>query len=388
MPNFHQVFEKRSEPRCYRTTITPVEAARNKLFEARNKIRKHLIAVIPELTEKAFGPDGRAVPKFYVQGSWAYDTCNAPCQDGQEMDLDYGVYLPVSTWEESGLPPQHAAKVYFNIIEHALQPLVKKEGWQFGEGKETCVRIHLSGINAHVDVPLYVAPDAEFKRLVEAMATEALVAKAFDSARAINFAEGEIDEQQWHDFEKIALAMRDGTWKDSDPRKVSDWFDSSVRRHGEQLRRVCRYLKGMRDFRWSTGGPSSILLMICATKVWQKFDGRDDLALLHVLEHIDSLLIGPVFCPEISDEDFNRIKQNERHDVERWAQQRASVLRDVIYNSRMHLLDDAFRKLQSIIDHRIEHAPDLVMADTTPPSIRSYAPAVVPQPQHRESRAG
>jgi hypothetical protein len=128
--------------------------------------------------------------------------------------------------------------------------------------------------------------------------------------------------------------------------------------------------------------------MICATKVWQKFDGRDDLALLHVLERIDSLLIGPVFCPEISDEDFNRIKQNERHDVERWAQQRASVLRDIIYNSRMHLLDDAFRKLQSIIDHRIENAPDLVMADTTPPSIRSYAPAVVPQPQHRESRAG
>lgn len=386
MPNFHQVFEKRSEPRCYRTRITPEEAAKNKLFEARSKIRRHLLRVIPVLTEQVFGKEGKTSPKFYTQGSWAYGTCNAPCHSEQEMDLDYGVYLPVSTWEDSGLPPQHAAKTYFGIIEKALKPLVEMEGWQFGEDKDTCVRIQISDINAHVDVPLYVAPDIQFKRLVEAM--EALSGKAFDAARTLEFAEGEIDEQQWHEFEKIALAMRDGTWKDSDPRKVSDWFDANVKRYGEQLKRVCRYLKGMRDFNWPTGGPSSILLMICATKVWKGFDGRDDLALLHVLEHIGPLFLDSVHCQEISDEDFNRVKQNERHDVLRWAQRSASVLKDVVYHSRMHLLVEAFVKLQGAIDHRIETTPDLVTADTTPPSIRNYSPAVVPQRQHRESRAG
>lgn len=386
MPNFHQVFEKRAEPRCYRTTITPEEHEKNRLYEAKNKIRAHLRAVIPELTEKAFGLEGRATPKFHIQGSWAYDTCNAPCLNGQEMDLDYGVYLPVSTWEESGLPPQHAAKTYFNIIETALHPLVLREGWTYGEKKDTCVRIHIPDISAHIDVPLYVAPDEEFKRLVEAV--EALTAKAFDSSHTVQFAEDEIDDLQWHEFERIALAMRDGTWKDSDPRKVADWFNTAVSQHGPQLRRVCRYLKGIRDFHWATGGPSSILLMICATKAWKGFDGRDDLALLSALERVGPLLLGPVFCPEISDEDFNRIKEAERNEAMRWAQRTASVLHDVIYGTRMHMLDEAFLKLQKMIDHRFTNAPDLVSADGTPPSIRDYPAVVVPQPQHRESRAG
>lgn len=384
MPNFHYVFEKRMEPRCYRQSITPAESDRKRLFEAKDKVRRHLLAVIPQLTEEAFGKEGRATPKFYVQGSWAYDTCNTPCHDGQEMDLDYGVYLPVSTWEDSGLPPQTAAPVYFRIMEQALMPLIQKEGWALVDDKDTCIRIQVKGINAHIDVPLYVAPDAEFKRLVEARAHIAKASFATDVA----FAESEIDEQQWHDFEKIALAMRDGTWKPSDPRKVSDWFKTNVQRHGDQLRRVCRYLKGMRDFNWAAGGPSSVLLMICATQNWQGFDGRDDLALLHTLEKIGLLLLGPVYCPEISDEDFNRIKGNERHLAKNWADTSALVLKDVIDNSRMHQLQEAFRKLQSAIDHRMPAAPELVGVDNTPVSIRSYAPAIVPQKRHEESRAG
>ena len=202
------------------------------------------------------------------------------------------------------------------------------------------------------------------------------------------FAESEIDEQQWHDFEKIALAMRDGTWKPSDPRKVSDWFNTSVQRHGSQLRRVCRYIKGMRDFHWTAGGPSSVLLMICATQSWQGFEDRDDLALLHILEEIGPMLLGPVYCPEISDEDFNRIKEIERHVVKNWTDTAAVVLKDVINNSRMHQLQEAFDKLQFTIDHRIPTAPELVCVDSTPASIRAYAPAIVPQKRHEESRAG
>lgn len=384
MPNFHYVFEKRMEPRCYRQSITPTEPDRKQLFEAKDKVRRHLLAVIPQLTEEAFGKEGRSTPKFRVQGSWTYDTCNAPCHDSQEMDLDYGVYLPVSTWEDSGLPPQAAAPVYFSIMERALMPLIQKEGWTLVDDKDTCVRIQIKGINAHIDVPLYVAPDAEFKRLVEARMHLAKTSMTADMA----FAESEIDEQPWHDFEKIALAMRDGTWKPSDPRKVSDWFNTSVQRHGSQLRRVCRYLKGMRDFHWAAGGPSSLLLMICATQRWQGFEDRDDLALLHILEEIGPMLLGPVYCPEISDEDFNRIEEIERHAVKNWADTAAVVLKDVINNSRMHQLQEAFGKLQFTIDHRIPTAPELVGVDSTPASIRAYAPAIVPQKRHEESRAG
>lgn len=384
MPNFHYVFEKRMEPRCYRQSITPAEHDRKRLFDAKDKVRRHLLELIPQLTEESFGKEGRTTPKFRLQGSWAYDTCNAPCRDGQEMDLDYGVYLPVSAWEDSGLPPQAAAAIYFRIMERALMPLIQKEGWALVDDKDTCVRIQIRGINAHIDVPLYVAPDAEFKRLVEARAHLAKASLTADVA----FAESEIDEQQWHDFEKIALAMRDGTWKPSDPRKVSDWFSTNVQRHGGQLRRVCRYLKGMRDFHWTAGGPSSVLLMICATQSWQGFEDRDDLALLHVLGKIGPMLLGPVRCPEISDEDFNRITEIERHAAKSWADSAAVVLKDVINNSRMHQLQEAFDKLQSTIDHRIPTAPEMVGVDSTPASIRAYAPAIVPQKRHEESRAG
>lgn len=384
MPNFHNVFEKRQEPRCYRQSITPDVSDKNKLFDAKDKIRRHLLAIIPQLTENAFGKEGRATPKFIVQGSWAYETCNSPCHPGQEMDLDYGVYLPVSTWEDSGLPPQTAAAVYFKIMEQALKPLVQKEGWVLVDDKDTCVRIQIKEIKAHIDVPLYVAPDAEFKRLAEASARLAKAAMVADSA----FAESEIDVQQWHDFEKIALAMRDGTWKPSDPRKVADWFNTNVQRYGNQLQRVCRYLKGMRDYYWQKGGPSSVLLMICATQHWRGFENRDDLALLHTLERIGPKFLGPVYCAEISDEDFNRLNEADRHKARLWVEASTAVLKDVINNSRMHQLTDAFRKLQSSIDHRIPAVPELVSVDSTPESIRAYAPAIVPQKRHEESRAG
>ncbi len=383
MPNFHRVFVKQAEPRCYRSTIEPAQAHKNDLFAARDKIRAQLRVELPRLTEATFGREGRAVPKFRIQGSWAYKTCNRPCLDGQEMDLDYGVYLPVSAWEDNGLQPKAAAKAYFDLIEKALAPLVKREGWAFGEGKQTCVRVQLPGIAAHIDVPLYVASDVEFSRIVEA------VVKAMDAARSVEFADGELDEQQWHEFDHVALAMRDGTWKSSDPRKVSDWFETETRRtNGEQLRRICRYLKGMRDFHWRSGGPTSILLMICASKVWRSVPDRDDLALLHVLENLSALFGGPVVCPQVGEEDFNRLSLKERESAATWADDKAAVLRQVVYQSRMNALVEAFGLLSKELDHRIEYAPDLVVADATAADIRSYPREVVPQPQHRESRAG
>lgn len=385
MPNFHQIFSKRAEPRCYRDRITPTDEQESALFTARRKIRDQLRREIPRLTEQAFGREGRARPRFRTQGSWAYKTCNQPCHEEQEMDLDYGVYLPVSAWEDSGLQPKAAARTYFDMIEHALKPIVESEGWEFYHGKDTCVRVVLPGIGAHIDVPLYVAPDLEFQRIVEAV----LKAVASESVRFAEDRDDDIDEEQWHHFEHIALAMRDGTWKPSDPRKVSDWFEAETRRqNGEQLRRICRYLKGMRDFRWRSGGPTSILLMICASKAWKGNEERDDLALLQVLENIGPIFLGPVVCPQIGEEDFNRLSSEDRAAARAWAVEMAQALKEVIYESRMFALDEAFMKLRGNLDHRFASAPDLVLADNTAPQIRSYPQEAVPQPQHRESRAG
>ncbi len=55
-------------------------------------------------------------------------------------------------------------------------------------------------------------------------------------------------EDFWAEMEDIHLAMRNGEWKKSDPEQVSKWFNDRVTEHGDQLRRVCRYLKAWRDY--------------------------------------------------------------------------------------------------------------------------------------------
>ncbi len=89
--------------------------------------------------------------------------------------------------------------------------------------------------------------------------------------------------------------------------------------NGRQLRYIARYLKAWRDQEYKeAGGPSSILLMIIANQNYQYFENRDDLALLHVLKNLPKALIGPVkesSIPEHTDEDFNRIPEDERQDA-------------------------------------------------------------------------
>ena len=82
---------------------------------------------------------------------------------------------------------------------------------------------------------------------------------------------------------RIMLAHRDSGWIESDPREIENWFFGAIADHGEAVRRVCRYLKGWRDFQWMRNGPSSITLMACVVAVYDELNGtlpenRDDLA--------------------------------------------------------------------------------------------------------------
>lgn len=390
MPDFHAVFAKQSDPRSYIKNLLPTEQDEGTLFEAKNKIRTKLRLEIPRQTEQ-FGE--KVSPRFYVQGSWAYKTCNRPCQPGQEMDLDFGVYLPVSAWDDRGVAPKKAAGMYFKMIESILSDLARDEGWTLDKSKTTCVRLGIKDAHAHIDVPLYVAPDDQFMLIVEARhIAKCSATVGMDSAEVVAFEEDELDEQSWLEFDTVALAKRNGTWAMSDPRKVSSWFAAAVQQPGgEQLRRICRYLKAMRDFHWKSGGPTSLMLMICAEQVWD--DGvadRDDLALLKVLTRIANKLAGPVHCEEISpDEDFNRSEDPiERQQFKQWALNVEAHLRDVITGSVMHNLEAAFTILQTRLDHRFKTAMDLVKSDTTATGIRSTPASYQPQPRHRNSEAG
>jgi hypothetical protein len=293
--------------------IRPTAAQKTHLRGCIRKIRDHLQPRISVATKTVLGMERQVSPKFRTQGSWAYDTCIDPAsKPPQEMDWDYGVYLPVTVWEENG-PPAQMARAYFDLVEHLLDDLCKVEGWRLVEGKDTCIRVQVARWG-HIDIPLYAAPEDEFKTITESVALEK--AHTTDSAvlERSEYMEYLEARQQWAELDSIVMATRKGGWKHSDPKKVSNWFDDRVEEHGVQLRRVCRYLKAWRDFHWPVGGPTSVLLMIATSQGFEEKKGRDDLALLDSAQRLSLSLMGAVREPGIDEgvEDFNRLTPPER----------------------------------------------------------------------------
>ncbi len=233
--------------------IQPMEEQKQFLFACKNDIREHLRPRITAATVTVLGMEKAVVPRFRTQGSWSYKTCVIPvCTPPQEMDWDYGVYLPVHVWEKNG-PPHAMAKAYFKLVEGLLVDLCKQKGWHLVAGKNTCIRIQVSNW-AHIDVPLYAAPEDKFQLVQERVLVEAYNQKSI-TMDSVDAAFSEMPEQQWEDLEDIVMATREGEWKASDPEAVARWFNDQLEQHGEQLRRVSRYLKAWRDFNWQEVTP-------------------------------------------------------------------------------------------------------------------------------------
>ena len=246
------------------------------IAEARTAVRNCLRSGIPRVLRGKGFNDGIPQPRFFTQGSWAYKTLNSPAQHPQQVDIDDGCYLPLSFVSQT-IKPSIAALVFFTVVEEALKDLVKERNWTLVTDKPACVRIIISQ-NAHLDVPLYAIPDDEFTLLVKA---------SMDSYGYVNLAEAVVkaEHDAWTALpsSKVLLAHRELNWMSSDPRPVKEWFLGEVDAKGEQLRRIVRYVKAFRDWQWSSGGPSSILLMAAVAPIFEKHDRRDDLALLEVI---------------------------------------------------------------------------------------------------------
>jgi hypothetical protein len=181
--------------------------------------------------------------------------------------------------------------VFFAAAEEALRLLVEEKHWKLVTDKPTCIRIVIAAY-AHIDIPLYAIPDEEFVTLAKA----SMERYGYDSlTEAVNMAE----RDAWTALpaDKVLLAHRECNWMPSDPRPVKEWFLGEVEAKGEQFRRVIRYLKAFRDWRWSSGGPASILLMAAAAPLFEKRDRRDDLALLDVVAALPARLRAGVNNP-------------------------------------------------------------------------------------------
>lgn len=238
------------------------------------------------------------IPKFRIQGSFAYFTAN-DCQSppAQQIDQDDGVFLPLTFVTLNGTArPTIASSAYFTIVEKALEKLCADEGWTLNpKRKNSCVRVEISS-RLHIDLPLYAIRDEAFERLVEVVAADSLT-KSF----AIRDSR-ELDDQIYRELAdaEIILAHRQEGWIESDPRRLERWFKNAINVWGPVVRDLSRCFKGLRDAKFDDG-LSSICIMASVVRAIESLSGVDgsrlDIALVDVAREIASNTGLPVENP-------------------------------------------------------------------------------------------
>lgn len=363
---------------CLFNALELTPRVRAELSLARTKVRNCLRHGIPRVLKERGYTDEAPEPRFFTQGSWAYKTLNGPCQHPQQADLDDGCYLPLGFVSQT-TRPSVAATVFFEAAEAALKPLCEAEGWPMSE-KPTCIRIEVSA-DAHIDVPLYAIPDKEFKTLAKALL-----------AGYQNFAMDEAIRKAEHDVwsklpsNEVLLAHRVHGWWESDPRPVKEWFEGQVAVRGEQLRRVVRYLKAFRDWKWPNGGPASILLMAAAAPLFERRDRRDDLALLDVVAKIGASLRAGVCNPANKGESLT--ERLGKEGIEEAAAEFDTLEKDLRGAVNAGNESQACVWVQRNFGHRFPYRPDRIKVVSVAATIAA-APAVAgPSELVGRSKAG
>jgi hypothetical protein len=201
-----------------------LRTARNAL---RDRIRRHFRDVLK-----------LNIPKFHGQGSYAMGTIVNPLNG--EFDIDDGVYLQhLDTGDKSNWPAPETIHLW-------LVQATDGHTDQKPIDKRTCVRVCYAG-QYHVDLPAYGELNGDY-----------LLA--------------EKGEKEWHR---------------SDPLALTNWFNGRVKVHGEQLRRIVRYLKAWADFQSSRRGKMSnglILTVMAANHFYATT--RDDICFANILRDI------------------------------------------------------------------------------------------------------
>lgn len=394
--NVHRVFDNSTNSGSYHAALAVTELQEQALRSARDKIREQIrsglrswetlverAAMFDHLAEGVAPPALR--PKFRMQGSFSYRTQVEPAHlPPQEIDLDDGMFLPTSFVSQNGSAhPIVASRGLFRAVEQALATLCRREGWRLVTDKPSCVRVEISE-NAHVDIALYAIPDAQFAQLVESAVLKVAAADSQFRNRLHEAVEFNDEIYRGLRDDALMLAHRLEGWKPSDPRKLDDWFQGAIARHGQQVRRVSKYLKGWRDFKWvQSCRLSSIALMAATVSSYDRasndFDeSRDDLALLRVAQQLPTILANrisnPVVPGQYLDEGWSVEQRNEyvAH---------ASALANQVHTAinRSNTPAEAIRNLTTAFGTRIPKTEELVQFDGRYESLASptvHRPAV------------
>lgn len=360
-----------SRPSGYKFALNLTDEQERTLRDARDDIRGEISAKFGSFA-KSLGDQllfedhapllarNYQTPKFRMQGSFSYYTCNQPAHvPPQEIDLDDGLFMPVSYFQKGQFrsPVVHSA-AYFTIIEHILATLCARKGWELVTDKPSCIRVKIDD-TMHTDLALYSVPDADFQRILKDAHN-----------RGVDFSAELIMEDTAYRMlskDEIMLAHRNEGWKKSDPRKLEDWFVDAVKEYGEQVRTVSRYLKGWKDFQWPEGRLASIALMAAVVAVFEKASAaiasdRDDLALLRVAEDLPDFLANDIPNPVVEGERLDQgWSAEERSDFVAKARLLAERLADALMQTSDRAV--AYEALQEKFGGRIPDDLTLYIPD-------------------------
>lgn len=202
----------------------------------KNKVTSGRDALRTKIGNK-FSDKGRNKPKYYTQGSYSMKTAIIPLDD--EFDLDNGVYLQGYSTDEEEWP---ATQTVHTWVKEAVEGHTSNNPID----KNTCVRVVYED-KYHIDLPIYIMGK--------------------DNEEDVAF-----------------LAHKSKGWVKSDPKAFTNWFQDYVKRDGQVIRRMVKYLKAWKDYKNIDIKGIAITILVCENSCLT--DDRDDISLLDTITNI------------------------------------------------------------------------------------------------------
>ena len=189
-------------------------------------------------------------PDFKGQGSFKMKTIINPKEEGDEYDIDYGVYI-----SDKDIIKDDGNWKTVDTVRNWVYEAVDGHTSQKPICKNKCIRVKYAqdsnGYLYHVDLPIYTVHNDEYY-----------------------------------------LAVGDEGWINSNPQAIVDWFRDEIKEK-EQLRRIVRYLKSWVKLKsWNTTKPSGLITTILCANHFNNggLPDDDDIALCNTIQGIRTFL--------------------------------------------------------------------------------------------------
>lgn len=310
--DFNQNFKK------FRKKLDLTETDKKTLLQARKDIRGTIRTTFNEKREAYFSYDSIKVlsqytknqdaqikPVFMTQGSFAYKTINKPENPPtQQMDLDDGVYLPLSYIEKNN-DFDRASTIMRNIIYNCVNDLCQNNSWNL-EKKSKCLRITISN-NSHIDLPIYSIPDDQINTINESVAMDSIAYAQM----------GSLDKILSYSKSTNILLATDNGWIESDPRVIQEWVRDTKKKLPNFIK-YSRYIKAWRDYQYPNddSGFSSLLIMAGVDKALSDLNYKNNNNIALDLANIVISISGYITGYGIkSPSDQSRLDNNLKDDI-------------------------------------------------------------------------